>query len=433
MTIIAILLFLILLFITRQTHIDASSKKMLNMFVIYWFISIILASLRVYDIFKVSIYTYALVFIGVFSFSFGFLIVAKKRNNCLEITKEDISSQVIRLSGNIFYRIMMVLASIYIYSLLVIFFNKILLYGSLASVRTEFYAAELYGPLFGQINAFFLRPLYLITLPVFAYLLLYKRNWFCLLLGFYLFGYESLGGGRIGYVRIIVGIIFVAYCLLNTFKNKKRFGYTIIIIGAVLIFGLLSIVSAARQGEVGLDSSTRRSGAETTSKHIISYTACPIVAFDHSIEYDYKGLLGGYQYGNLTFTPVLGSVNLFSSRFGMTIPLKLNELIEYKQNIPIDISPDMDWNALYTANLYYYLDFGLFGIILFPFLFGLLISGLITKLYKYKSLPLVMIVSYCLWCMLDSVLDNAFHSPYDFLFLMILYFLGTRNIYLRRQ
>lgn len=427
MTIIAVLLGIIFFSIVRNQNIDTASKKMLKMFIVYWFISIVLASLRVFDIFEVGIYTFILIFLGIASFVSGYLIIANKRSPTIQMSKDDISSQVEKLSSNVIYRLVVIGASIYIYSLLVIFFDKLLFYGSLSNVRMDFYTADLYGPAFGQINAFILRPLYLVSLPVFAYLVLYKRSWLCLLLGFFLFGYESLGGGRIGYIRIVLAVVFLAYCLLDTFKEKKIQGYIILIVGGLLIFSLISVVSAARMGDVGMDSETRHTGAEKTLEHIMSYTACPIAAFDYSINHGYKELMGGYQFGNLTLTPVTSFINLFTSRIGLTIPTNLNELIEYKQNTPIMISQEMDWNALYTANLYYYLDFGILGVIFFPFILGLIVSGLVSKMYKYKSLPLVMIVSYCMWCMMDSVLDNAFHSPYDFMTLLIMYFWGTRQ------
>ena len=249
-------------------------------------------------------------------------------------------------------------------------------------------------------------------------------------MGFYLFGYESLGGGRIGYVRIVLGVAFVAYCLLRTFKNNRRRGYTIAAGGAVLLFGLLSIVSAARKGEVGTGSGARQLGTEVTLEHLVTYTAGPIAAFDYYLENGLtQKVLGGYQYGNVTLTPLISFVNLFSSRLGVSFNKSADELIVFKQETMIDLAPDINyWNALYTANVYYYSDFGVFGVILFPFLYGLLISWIISKLYKHKSLPLVMILSFCMWCMMDSVLDYAFTSPYDVLTLIIMFFIGTRKI-----
>ena len=432
-TIITIIIAIVLFAIIRRASLDFTSNRMLKIFAIYWFVSVLLASVGVFDIFEIHTLTYMVVLLGVIFFCFGFIAGGKNRSPIFAIEKDEVSAQFESLASNIIYRIILIIASIYVSSLLVIFFEKIMFYQSLASVRTDFYAAELYGPLYSQLNAFFLRPLYLVTLPVFAYLILYKRNWICFLSGYYLVGYESLSGGRIGYIRIALGVLFIAYCLLRTFKNNKRRGISLLVISGLAIFALLVIVSAARMGSVGLDKESRQVGLETTTEHIVSYTACPIAALDHSITHNYSSLIGGYQYGKLTLTPVITFINLFTSRIGFSLSVPLNDLVEYKQSIPIDIAPELDWNALYTANLYFYNDFGVLGVIIFPFLFGLLISRLISQMYKYRSIPLIMIVSFCFWCMVDSVLDYAFVSAYDFMTLLIMYFLGTRKSYIYKR
>ncbi len=406
---------------------------MLKFFFIYWLISIFLASIRVLDIFEVSSYTFLLVFLGVISFCVGFLLIGFKRNARMVFVKEDFSCQFEKILNNSLYRIVMVLASLYIFSLLIIFFNKIAFYGSLYDVRTDYYSADLYGPLFAQVNAFILKPLYWVALPIFAYSILYKFGLFTIIQGFYLFGYESLGGGRIGYVRILLGVLFVAICLLRTYQNNKKKGYSILLVAGISLFALLSLITAARKGSIGGGEETRKIGVETTIEHIVSYTACPIAAFDYSINHNYESLIGGYQFGALTLTPVSSAINLFTSRVGFSLPIPLNELVEIKQNSLIDIAPEHDWNALYTANLYFYNDLGLMGVIIFPLLFGLLISFLIGELHKYKSLPLVMLVLFCFWCMLDSVLDYAIVSPYEFLTMVIFYLLGTRSKYLSHR
>lgn len=430
-TIVIVVVGIFLFHLIRSMQIDMTSRRMLMLFVVYWFVSLILASLQVFGMREVGAITFIILVLGVLSFSIGFIIPAMKRSSKLELVREDVSFQIEGLINNVFFRVVIIVASVYIFTLLATFFQTLLFYGSLSDVRTDYYSKELYGPLFVKINTFILRPLYLVVLPVFAYQLLYKRNWLCLIMGFYLFGYESLGGGRIGYVRIALGVAFIAYCLLRTFKNNKRQGYTIVAVGAILLFGLLSVVSAARKGEVGFGSSARQIGSEVALEHLVTYTAGPIAAFDYYLENDLiHKVLGGYQYGNVTLTPLISFVNLFSSRLGVSFNKSADELIVYKQETMIDLAPDINyWNALYTANVYYYSDFGVFGVILFPFLYGLLISWLLSKVYKYRSLPLVMILSFCMWCMMDSVLDYAFTSPYDVLTFIIMYFIGTRKIH----
>jgi oligosaccharide repeat unit polymerase len=399
---------------------------MLSLFILYWLISIVLAKMQVYGLFEIKSYTYFLIGMGVVSFSIGFLIPLRRRKSNIQITREDISGQVISIVDSIAYKVILVIAFIYVGSLLVVFFDQLDYLGSMSELRDIYYEGGLYGPLFGQLDAFVLHPLYLVALPLFSYMLLYKRNWVCLLTGLFLFMYESIGGGRIGYIRIMLGVVFITYCLLKTFQNQKWKGYTLAIVGFLLVFSLISVVSGARSGD-----GDSREGIQTASKHLITYTAGPIVAFDYSVNKEYSNLLGGYQNGNLTLTPVISAINLFTSRLGKTFNVSIRDLVDIKQNSRIAISPQItSWNALYTANLFFYNDFGALGVIIFPFLFGIIVSSLVSKMYKYKSLPLIMVVSCCFWYMMDSVLDYVFRNPYDFLALIILYFWGTQKKYL---
>lgn len=430
MTAILLIVGLLLLNLIKRVKMDLTSRRMLNLFVMYWILSIVLASLHVYNLRDINSFTYVLLYLNVFSFCFGFLFVARKRKDNISVDVNDVSKQMLRVSDSVFYKIVLIGASIYTYTLLVVFFGKIMFYGTLSDVRTDYFEGEMYGPFFAQINTFILQPIYLITLPIFAYLCLYKRNWTCLVAGFYLFGYASISGGRLDYVRIAISILFIAYCILRTFKDNKRRGYAVAVVGAVIMFLLLVLVSGARMGEIG-NANGHSVGVQTAAEHLITYTAGPIAAFDYSIENDYSKFVNGYQYGNLTLTQVISAINLFTSRLGFRFPIALDTFVEYKQEMYISIAPDLNyWNALYTSNLYFFNDFGVFGVILFPFLFGLLISSLINKMYKYNSFPLLVILCFCFWCMMSSVLDYFFVSPYVFITLVILYIIGTRKKYL---
>ena len=120
--------------------------------------------------------------------------------------------------------------------------------------------------------------------------------------------------------------------------------------------------------------------------------------------------------------------NLFFSRLGFRIPQPLDKFVLIKQGDFIEIGDDYrSWNALYTANVFFYLDFGIVGVIVLPFFFGVLFRTLIGRLYKYRNLQFVIIVNYLFFVVVCSVMDFGFTSGYVLLLFIILYIWGRKT------
>ena len=93
---------------------------------------------------------------------------------------------------------------------------------NMSDIRDDYYDSNIYGSLFSIINGPILATFNLFLIPVFSWMCFKKRNWFTLIQGLYLFGYSSLGGGRFGFVRIGVGLLFVGFCLYLNKYNKAN-------------------------------------------------------------------------------------------------------------------------------------------------------------------------------------------------------------------
>ncbi len=403
---------------------DSPSYKIILCFISYWFVSILMALSRVYGLRDISDFTLAAMVIGVLCFSFGYMSVNCRYN---EGSIKKIPLQIDRLVENKVFLFFLLSLSAIVLSYILAFAAEILFYQSLSEVRTEYYGHEMYGPFFGQINAFLLQPFSIICLPVFAYQLLYKRDWKCIIVAFYLLAYYTLGAGRIDYVRIVLALVFLLFVFKTEQKTKKKTIVTVTLF-SLAIFFLLVIISAGRKGEVGLSKDVISTGVEVASEHMVMYSAGPIAAFDYAVENNYLDQLGGFQHGNLTLTSVIKAINLFSSRLGITLSASLDTFVETKQENFISIGGDYNnWNALYTSNLFYYLDFGLFGIIALSFIMGLLFRGLIKLMYKFGTVQLFIIVNYLFFSVFCSVLDFYFRDPYVFLLFLILLFWGVKT------
>lgn len=406
----------------KRSSMDRTSKVILNCVVGIWAIALFLSIIRIANLNEVSDRTYLLTYLGITTFAIGFCIIKinKERENVFDGTA--LLVVIEKITKSKLFIILIVILCFYVYTLLVVFFEALMTYQTLGNVRTDFFSGDLYGPVFSQINAFVLVPFSIFLTPIFAYMLLYKRNFMCFMLGLFLLGYESLGAGRFGYIRIILAIFFMLYILTNSsIHNKKNFNRLFIIIGFSAVL-LLTLITKMRTTSVGDGNYMKKHSAIVeTLEQVAIYTAAPITAFDYSISHNYNERIGGYQMGRLTMSGVTRMINLFTSRFGFTFPTtSLKKLVDIKQEEPIAVSEEwQNYNALYTANLFFYNDFGVLGIIIFPFIFGMLLRILIKLMYKTKSYFMVTVVSWGFYVAFFSIVDFWLVSSYTILSLIV--------------
>ena len=247
-----------------------------------------------------------------------------------------------------------------------------------------------------------------------------KKNWLILIQGAFLFGYASLGGGRFGYVRIGVGLLFVGFCLYLNKRNKvKRFRQLLfLLISMVFLIGLITTMRL-NVNTVGNDGFNN--AVEATTRQVLSYSVGPISAFDYAIENDYMNRIGGLKYGRLTLSGPELFIYIILNKIGINYEKALDKLVIIKQDDTIDIGDNTWWNALYTSLLYYYLDFGWVGIVLFPFIFGVLSRSCIKRLLNTNSLCYYIILTYIVHELLRSITDYTFVDVFTFILMVTLY------------
>lgn len=91
---------------------------------------------------------------------------------------------------------------------------------------------------------------------------------------------------------------------------------------------------------------------------------------------------------------------------------------------------DKNWNALFSWNFYFYLDFGIVGMIVLPFLFGFLIRKSIYWFYRYQNVSSMMLLSILFLSLILSVLDfNLSSIPIGVL--MIYLYMKSHNCKLK--
>ena len=433
--IVLFIVFLFLLIITKfNPRLDIASRRMLYCYYLMWFMSLFFAIIQVGGLFRVSAFTLTLVYVSLISFTFGFFLVYIPPQSTTILDADLMGSFILRFTQNKSFKIILMILIVYIGSLISIYIDYISTHESLANLRADYYGEdELYGPLYSFLNIWILSPFSIIAIPIFAYKFMYQRDWICLLLGLFLFGYFTLSGGRFGYVRILFGFIYVICCLLygskrnhsgQRFNTKKFYTSFLILFTCVLI--ILMLVTLARNSEKdSQEESLLVDGTEQLSETAGNYLGGSIVAFDYCIENNYVDRIGGYQYGKLTLSALVKLVSPLLNKLGIGY-ISLPD-ITFKQDEYIDIGSSY-FNALYTALFWFYLDFGICGVLLFPFLFGVIFHYSIKMLYKYNNFYMLIFVFFIFQKVLYSVFDYTFVLYSELMFVFALFILRNKNI-----
>ena len=386
MSFILVLLYFIFLIWFLHVRMDISSKTVLFIFVSLWFLALILAVNGVSWLYDISDYSFFLLVLNVCSFFLGFNLVRINSREYIDFSDLKFKYQIECVLNNRIFQILVIVLFLYMLYLYSIFSAFKAAVENLGELRDAYFSNELFGREGLIIGYFFKTPMIYMLCPLFAYCCIYKRNWLFVLMAVILYIESSLSGGRFGYLRcFVLPLLFVGLVFRSkTTKLMKVLTYFIPVVLAFL--AAITAVTAMRMGDMDLNKETMIEAWETTSEHLISYFAGPSVAFDRSIDLNYVDRIGGYSLGLQSFSFVEGLFNVVMGKFGINYESPLTTLVELKQNARIYIGNGISWNALYTWNLMFYTDLGLIGVILFPFLFGLIIRILIKKFYRKRNL-----------------------------------------------
>ena len=107
----------------------------------------------------------------------------------------------------------------------------------------------------------------------------------------------------------------------------------------------------------------------------------------------------------------------------------ISEIGIYLHDNYIDIGTPWRWNALYTSCLYYYLDFGIFGVLFLPFIFGILVRLSIKWVYQYRSFLMIVILSIVFYTLVNTFQRFFLYRMSQLLLLYVLYHYGKKKQY----
>lgn len=429
MAIFIITVYIILGSLLAAKNLDSISKRIIMPYLGIWLIALLISISSIYGMYKPQDSTIYIILAHIVMFTLGFIMATRTSYNVDNLNFNNHFQHTIdNLTRNKVFLASFALSLLYVLYLFSKFALAIMFSNKVGAVRDDFFSGELLGTGFIMINSLFLVPWNMLMLALFCYMLIYKRNVLCWFIGLEYILYSSLSGSRGGLLDIIIGVFFVVFCLGNVInKNSRK-----IIVQTLLLFVTITILvswlTSIRSNNLEFNSKNIQTGIEDLITHTTAYLGGPTVAFDYALNRNYIDEVGGYQYGQMTFASIEEFFFYLRSALNKVINIGLYERpinkIGSMMQERIDLGGLFYWNALYTSCMYYYLDFGVVGVIVLPFIFGFIIRRLILMFYTHNSFYIYLICSFLFIIMIDSVTRLYFFRFSQLAFIIIAYILS---------
>lgn len=425
--VITILFLAILLGVRSLSFLDSLSRKLLTFYIVVWWYTVFFSRLQLYGMIPIDESVTWLLIIHVVTFVIGYTLCASNngvKKISLSFSKELLDYEVKRIMNSKWFIILLLLLTAYVLGKLVVFYQQVVVLSAIDDLRDSYYEGKMYGSDFVLMNSLLLSPMNVICSVLWSYALFRKRNWVFVVMTVFLFANNSLVGGRIGYAFIMFVLLLIV--VLPGIKVRKYI--PIILVVFLGVYFILSFVTAARfEGDATISiSNLKENGFEETNKQIVLYTTGPVAAFNVSLEEHFSERIGGYKYGGLVGASILHLAYMVLNKLGLPFHQPIFDYSDLIQDQWISIGPT-GWNALYTSANFYYLDSGVLGVILYPFIFGLIFCWAVKLFFKTQSIWHLFLLSFVWQMVCFSIMNFNFTSSFSLIMCLVFYYLGKKN------
>lgn len=439
---IIITVFALLFAITRINLNNIIYRNMILVFLTFWGTMLILSNFNPFNIYDVSNRTYFLLLLFVISFSAGALSSKSLKCNVQSNNSINFNHLIEMLIVNkLFIFIITLLDIVLLY--LFIKEQSILAYYSVAEMRVNLDELLYEGNSFlGLTRNMIIVPITPVVTFLGTYLLMYNRKYKIplILVLFFVIISALLGGSREGILKIAVYCVFMIICKdCFTLKGYHKKAIWPMLIKFIPILALVLIVMSnmTAQREFNINGFSWNGvvlGAESLSKHFVTYCVGPFRALDYSLENEYLETVGGYKYGGCTLGFIDGMLSLILNALGINHVASYKELTSLLQDNWISIGGGESFNFAYTAAIFHYIDLGLLGVCLFPFIFGRIIARIANRFSKTNNPVLLVLLGYLFTVMIDTIFTWRLYRHQAFItFAFIAYlYIWYKKKYLRR-
>lgn len=397
---------------------------------IFIFLILLVSIFNPYGLYDVSIKVYIIMIVSYTAFIIGYTFIyqirVKKRIS--KINRKESKEDIFRLKNKIF--IVVIIITTIIFGYYAIKFNKlILIYGSEQARIMRFSVGTLFtSTIEATLYNFFASPIVTFYCCMLAYrIIIFKKiNFKNILLAANITLYFMIGYGRFVILELFI-YCFICYILFkgdNRLIERIKGKISIAIIGMIAAIGGI-YVTAKRIGMVEFNLEKFIDTIDLFLKQLIVYFTGPLRALDYGLSNFASDYF--YEFGNAT---IAGLDELIKTPFiflGYNLNLLSIDLGEKMQQV-INIGNQETYNAFYTANINFVIDFGIIGIIIIPIIVGCVFYIVSEWFWNSKNSITVILFLYLNYCIYISILKWQFQSASSWVIIILLY-----AIYLKRK
>lgn len=404
---------------------DKTMKKVLYIYSAFLGTILTLSTFNLYKLYDVSNYTYMLWLICVLSFVIASVIM-NCRNKNIEESKKTINFEKYTKSK-------------FIIGILIINFIVVLCY----KVKYEFIIKDLptseirmakFTLLFGSAfeTLFFnyiIASIVYISAIFFSILLVNKKIknipfWISLVT---IILYSLIGYSRMIFLNII---IYIVVCSTITYKFKeilKPKNILILSLIIILIFGAFvgMLYSRMKQNKLSFQENLKNT-IDTQIQQIFEYTMGGLRLLDNFIQNGFEEI-EGYTYGRATIAGIeeillypIKAVGFEIDSFNNIIGAITQENKQIGENTKY-------FNAFYTSIMNFYLDFGIWGVVIIPIIHAIFITIVVKNYNKKRSLESFLLLDYVVMNLLFSVIRWNYQFGSNIFILILLLMLNMKG------
>lgn len=423
----AIILFIFFSLITIKLIIrDRLANRLLSIYIVWWMSLLFISTFNLYKLNPVSDSAYLLLLLNVAMFTTGLLASCSKQRSFTTSHFDLILNHGITFNNKsnkqrvvLPLSLLTVLLGYYSYKYL----NIINTQGVLEARNLRFFVGGLFGSTFEvMFYNYLIESVSYVMLFVISFRLVWGKVDKLLLSTaiLYITFFAIIGAGRgilveLGFYLVYLYLI-KKIILYKSTSSKSRFVFrnpinkkiSFIVAVLVLLYSVTVYLTGLRTGlfELTLESFTEANSI--FMEHISVYLTGSFRAFDYAF-HNYNESLG-FNFGRLTFAGLDEIIGNFYRLAGADYQI-MNHISGAITGPNITIGKDYEFNALYTCVYNYYFDFGVPGVILFPFLFGFIYHRIILTFERNPSTASLFMLIFVSVASISSVLTWKFQAP----------------------
>lgn len=387
-----LILFIMAFFLYSSKKRTGKWINPLSIVLIFWSFWLIMSIANSFNLYEVQMSTYLYFILFLMLFSIGFLLVAR---NIRERNSRFAEKRFKRKSIILLIEVITLVSLLYFYFK----YNRLFeILGALEARNIKFDIGLLFSNTYEYLffNIIIASIVYLSFILSLSRYLYYKKIDLMLIISLInIYIYSSIGLGRLAIFEAIV-FILLGYVFSLIYRVGKSNLPNKLMMLCISLLGIVIILNVTTKR---LNTTIEEKGIlETitfTFEQGFLYFIGPINAFNQFLIMKVPDVVG-YTYGRSTLGGLEYFISLIFSFIGYPF-VSANDLTGSFTRPPISIGENQEFNAFYTSLMNYYMDFGILGVILFAFLFGLFV-GLAWNVYikngNVYTLSLLIFVCY---------------------------------------